>query len=49
MSILNKFNKGSQFTFKTPKEFEYSNLKDLVKEHGIKNKHRANALYINTK
>lgn len=49
MSILNKFNKGTQFTFRTPTEFEYSNLKDLVKEHGIKNKHRANALYINTK
>lgn len=49
MTILNKYNKGNQFTFQTPEHFEYINLKELVAKYGIDQTHQVNVLYINTK
>lgn len=49
-NLLNKYNKTTpRFTFRTPDNFEYVNLKRLVDLYGIKQEHVLNALYINTK
>ena len=48
MSILNKYNKGSQFNFTTPENFEYINLIRLNNLYPGKT-HQVNALYINKK
>lgn len=48
MSILNKYNKGTRFTFKTPESFEYINLVRLNNLYPGQI-HQVNVLYINTK
>lgn len=49
-NLLNKYNKATpRFTFKTPKGFEYVNLKQLVDLYGMDAEHVLNALYINNK
>lgn len=51
MSFANKHNSENTklFTFEIPSNFEYCNLAELVKEHGLDKVHKVNALFINTK
>lgn len=49
MGLMNKFNKGSKFEFKTPEHFEYWNLNNLVQKYGTDFVFTVKALYINHK
>lgn len=51
MSILNKYNKGSQFDFQTPEHFEFKKLSELYVPNAKadENLKPLNALFINTK
>lgn len=48
MSVFNKYNKGSNFDFQTPSDFEFVKLEDLYEVDGD-NQHDLKALFINTK
>ena len=49
MSILNKYNKGNQFEFKTPRTHKYATLSELAKRFGLEKTHSVRALYTNDK
>ena len=49
MGIASKYNKGSQFTFKVPKEFKYCSLVDLYNNNGEGCVYEVKALFINKK